>query len=140
MENLEVFFGAQKLIIIFCSLSALIENFFFLVGDDLLQLLLLVHHEIEVHLCLVKLSLKPRNAGTAVVLVALRLHCVALESLIALLDSFLLMLHALDLIVLVSLLLRCLDQLLLQLAHSLLVVVELGVKTALIVIQLVHGR
>ena len=64
MENLEVLFSAQELVVKILRLFLCFDNACLLSLDNFLELYLLGHHEVIVTLLTGKLGLKPRECGS----------------------------------------------------------------------------
>ena len=79
VEDLEVFLGAQKLVVVVSGLLLCVEDFGLLALDDLLQLDLLVDDELHVLLETSELGLKAGDGGATCVLLAMLLEGLSLE-------------------------------------------------------------
>lgn len=72
VQDLEVFFGAQELVVVLGRLALRLNDFFLLLSDDLLQLHLLVVHQLQVLLGLIQLRLQSCRGSVADMLISLR--------------------------------------------------------------------
>lgn len=139
VENLEVLFGANQLVVKVLALLFSFQNLCLLIFDDLFKLCLGHHHDVIIILLTVQLSGKPINRGTRRLALARCLDIGFLEFLKLLKEFVLFLRESLDVESLVSLFFSHSLQLFLKHLNSVFVETKLISHRALVVAQLVHG-